>query len=136
MPAATALAGQRITAAWLNQNIPGTWQAGSPRSGWTNHGGTSVTFQCRQFNSVTLEVIGILSGGTTGNTVAGETFASIPTSLPLPVTTQTGTGVILAGTGVGSAFTISVQTNGYLQFLTAVSGATEIGFHFFISLDA
>lgn len=133
MSGTQAQAGQRITAAWLNLNIPGAWLPITGQNGWTNHGGASVTFQARQYNSVTLEVIGII-GGTTA--ASGTTVGSLPAGLPLPVTSQPASGLILAGTGAGSAFTIVVQNNGTIQIEEAITGANELGFHFFVSLDA
>lgn len=131
MSASLAVAGQRITAAWLNLNIPGPWQAVTLSNGWTNHGGGQATFQARKFNSVTVEVVGCLNAGTTaGGTVIG----TLPSAL-FPASFQSASGQILSGTGAGTAFDLSIFTNGQIQ-ISAITGATEIGFHFFISLDA
>jgi hypothetical protein len=127
-----AVAGQRITAAWLNLNIPGAWQAVTLQNGWTNHGGTSVTFQARQYNSVTLEVIGILQSGTV---TINTTIGTLPVSLPRPVSTQSAWAAVIAGTGTGPAFALNVLADGTINLGEAVTG-NEIGFHFFVSLDA
>lgn len=133
MSGSLAVAGQRITASWLNQNIPGPWQAVTGQNGWASHGAGSAAFQCRQFNSVTLELIGMLNPGTVAiNTVMG----SIPAGLPLPVSTQSGWGTILAGTGQGSAFSIVILSSGAIGLGETITGATEVGLHFYISLDA
>jgi hypothetical protein len=127
------LAGQRITAALLNANIPGDWVAVTPAASWTNHGGGSVIFQCRKLNSVTLEVIGMMNPGTT---VDNTTIGVIPVELPNPASTQPGTGTIFAGVNAGSAFAMVVQSSGSIQIADGIGGATEVGFHFTISLDA
>lgn len=133
MTGTQAQAGQRITASWLNLNIPGNWQAVAPASAWANHGGGSVTFQARQRDSVTLEVIGIIGGGsTTATTVLGL----IPAGLPAPITTQARNGIILAGTGFGQVCAITVANDRTIRLPFAIPGATEIGFHFAVPLDA
>lgn len=132
MSGTQAAAGSRITAAWLNLNIPGDWVPITPASGWSNHGGTSVTFQARKFNSVTLEIIGILGASAQGQS---GTIGSLPPTLPYPVTVQPGTAEVFAGTGAGGSVSMSVDNNGVIACTQAVSG-NEIGFHFFVSLDA
>lgn len=132
MSGSQAQAGQRITASWLNLNIPGVWQTIAPASGWSNHGGTSVTFQARKFNSVTVEIIGILGASAPGQS---GTIGALPSSLPYPVTVQPGTAEILAGTGAGTSVPMTVDNNGTISLPQVVSG-NEIGFHLFIALDA
>lgn len=127
-----AEAGQRITAAWLNQNIPGAWQPITPATKWSNHGGTSVTFQARKFNSVTLEIIGILGAAAQGQS---GTIGALPPSIPYPVTVQPATALILAGTGAGNSVPLTVDQNGTIQLVQPNTG-NEIGFHFFVALDA
>lgn len=134
MSATLAVAGQRITAAFLNTNIPGAWQAVTMQNSWVNEAGGAATFQCRQFNSVTLEILGMIKSGTTAlNTVIG----TIPVALPTVTSNQTGGwGNILAGTGTGTAFGMSVLSNRNIILASAITGATDIGFHFFVSTDA
>lgn len=133
MTGSQALAGQRLTADWLNLNIPGNWFPVTGQNSWANHGSTSVTFQARQFNSVTLEVIGLIGGGTTTN---NTTIGTLPSSLPRAVTVQPAYGLIISGTGAGSTFLLVAQPGGAIQLGQAIAGANEIGFHFFVSLDA
>jgi hypothetical protein len=133
MTGTLALAGQRITASWLNLNIPGAWAPVTMQNSWVNEGGGAATFQCRQINSVILEIIGMIKSGSTGiNTVIG----TIPVAFAAPASNQGGQGYILAGTGGGNAFGISVLGNRNIILAATITGATDIGFHFSVSLDA
>jgi hypothetical protein len=130
-------AGSRVTAASLDANIPGAWQSITPASSWANHGGGSVTFQCRLKNSVTLEIAGIIQGGTVSTgTNLGVLPGTIGGVTSVPASLQARSGVILSGTGTGTAFAILVYPNGNIQLFSTITGATQIGFGFDIPLDA
>lgn len=133
MSGTQAQAGQRITASFLNQNIPGPWLPITPQGAFSNPGAGNVLFQARQYNSVTLEVIGLLTVGSGANgTVAG----TLPASLPKPTNFQVQFGIVTAGTGVSNnTCQVNCQTTGGMA-IYGISGATQISLHFFISLDA
>lgn len=126
-----ATAGMRITAAWLNLNIPGPWQAITLQNSWVNHGGTSPSFQCRQFNSVTGQVMGRIDNGAV---TAGATLGNLPSGL-LPISTLPANGIIMNGTGAGGAVDLVIQASGAIQLLVAATGATGLGLNFYYPLD-
>lgn len=137
MTAAQAAAGSRATAAFIDANIPGAWQAITPLNGWSNHGSGSVLFQCRLKNSVTVEIAGIIGGGTvTTGTNLGALPATINGVTSTPASLQARYGSILSGTGVGGCFCILVYASGNIQLFSTLTGATQIGFGFDIPLDA
>lgn len=132
MTANTAVAGQRITAAWLNTNIPGAWAAITGANSWTNHAGGTANFQARLFNSVTVEVIGEIGGGTVAS---GTTVGTLPAGM-IPASVQRLSAEITLGTGVGTSFEMTVNASGVISLSSTITGATVIAFHFFVSLDA
>lgn len=134
MTANTAAAGSRITAAWLNTNIPGPWTAITPMSSWANAGGGAATFQCRLYNSVTVEVIGVLTIGTSAN---GAQIGQLP-SWAYPASSQSlqATCSTSASATDGTSCAINVLTSGALKVWGMISGAIDLNIHIWISLDA
>jgi len=129
----TAIAGQRVTAAFLNTNIPGPWQAVTLLNGWSNLGSGAANAQVRQRDSVTLELIGVITGGTTTN---GTQLCLLPSGL-WPISRQNLVGQVTNGTGVGDAFTLYCTVgDGKVWLYNIPSGATQLSFHVFLSLDA
>jgi hypothetical protein len=131
MSATKAVAGQRITAAFLNANIPQDFVAITPQNSWTNTAGVA-SFQARLLNSVTVKVVGSLNAGTL-NTQIGVLPAGM-----IPTNTQTFVGLIDGGTGASQdSFQINVLGGtGQIQCAGIVAGATRIAFSFTIDLDA
>jgi len=119
-----ATAGSAITAAFLNQFIPGGWAACTFNNSWSNHGGGSSAFSARAVNAVTVQLVGSLNIGTTsGSTQIG----TLPSSAYYPLTPQVGDGTIVAGSSAGAAFKIIIQPSGAIDLTTAgISGASEV----------
>ena len=128
--AGTVTAGQRLTADLLG--VP-AWSQMTLGNGWTNAGSGSVNAQYRLWkltNSV--EVIGVISGGTvtTGTQIA--TLPNAPASLqPIPVQIQNSTGAATVDSP-----RMNITTGGALLLYNTPSGTTEISFHAWYSLDA
>jgi hypothetical protein len=137
MTANMAQTGQRLTAPWFNTNIPGHWQAITPLASWSNVAG-DANFQCRMFNSVTLQVVGVLNGGTiTNGTVIGVLPATINGVASIPVSSQIFEGTPNLPTTLSNvAFQITVVPSGNITVFGVPSGTTRIGFSFLVSLDA
>jgi hypothetical protein len=101
MSLVSAVAGQRITAANTNANIPGPWQALTLQNSWTNAAGNAAA-QCRMLNSVTVQVVATLSGGLTGTQIV----ALLPNSSFYPANSINGSYGIQGGSGGGGALNI------------------------------
>lgn len=131
-----AQAGTRITAAWLNQFIPGSWVACpvAAGNGWSNHGGGSSPLSARFVNPVTVQIVGSLNPGTVA---ANENIGTLPDSTYYPTTVQPGCLHIVAGTGDGTTVPILVYPNGHIQLSPAgiAAGATEVMISAYIALD-
>lgn len=139
MAANTAIAGQRITAAWLNTNIPGPWTALTLSSGFTAVSG-SPACSVRQVNSVTCEIIGAVQFA--ANALSnGLQFATTPsgwTALPLSFQTIGPAGVTAPNSAANSASYgfVTVGTTGVIRIYGINnSAATNFTFHGFYSLD-
>lgn len=134
MAGSQAQAGQRITAAWLNLNVPGAWTAVTPLNGWSNTGGGNWNFQCRQFNSVTVEVCGTITAGTTAN---GTEIGVLPSAF-IPASNQEHNAVVVNPTAeAGNSCEIQVATStGQIKLNGWPAGGTQMSFHLFVSLDA
>jgi hypothetical protein len=119
-----ATAGMRLTAAWLNQFIPGSWVACTLNNSWSNHGGGSAALSVRLINAVTVHIVGALNPGT----VTGSTqFGTLPNSSFYPVSAGYGDGLIVAGSSTGTAFKFLITSAGAITLTTAaLSGATEV----------
>lgn len=127
-----ATAGKRITAAWLNTNIPADWVPIAPQNGYTNAGGGNVTFQARMHDSVTVEVVGTIIPGATLNTVIG----TLPAGM-MPATTQIVPAMVTNGTGANNTpCALDIFSNGNINTSGLGSGVTRVSFHFLVSLDA
>ncbi len=128
-----ATAGMRLTAAWLNQFIPGSWAACSVANSWTNHGGGSSPLSARLVNAVTMQVVGAMNPGTTSS---GTTIGTLPSSAYYPTTVQWGTILILAGTSVGTVVPVGIYPNGNIQLAaTALPSSTEVFVNALVALD-
>lgn len=119
-----ATAGMRLTAAWLNQFIPGSMAACGLMNSWANHGGGSTPLSARLMNAVTGHLVGAVNPGTTS---ANTQIGTLPSSAYYPVSAQQVDGVVVAGTNAGQAFKVLVQPTGAIQLTgAALSGATEV----------
>lgn len=127
------LAGQRITAATLNLNIPGPWTTLTPQNGWAQAAG-GPNLQFRQFNSAAIQIVGRISGGTITN---GTTVAQLPTLSPtvFPITTCAFPGVATLPTSVIANFQINVSSSGAIKVYQVPSTTTELFFNAIIALD-
>ncbi len=128
-----ATAGMRLTAAFLNQFIPGSFTACSLNNGWTNHGGGSSVLSVRMLNAVTGLLVGQLNVGTT---TANTQFGTLPSVGFFPISAQAGTGIIVAGTNTGQEFGVIIEPSGSVQLANAaLSGATSVVINSLYPLD-
>ena len=135
MAANLAVAGQRITAAWLNTNIPRAWQAITPGVGCSLTAGTAG-FQARLFNSVTLEIVCNLT--IPASSANGFKLGQLPTADLFPASLQNYMGIVTGGT-VGQSFAVATGPAGGINMFSSsmpAAGWTAVGFHVFLSLDA
>ena len=90
------------------------------------------------YNSVTLQVVGVLNGGTiTNGTVLGNLPATINGTASLPVSAQVFECTCNAPAGVyGNAFQVTVVSSGAITAYGIASTTTRIAFSFLVSLDA
>lgn len=108
------------------------WHALSLQNSWTNRGGSDVTAQYRKVVSPpnTVEIIGYIASGTVTD---GTTLFTLPTgyrpahNCVFPVYSP---NVVAGRTAL-----LTVQPSGACT-ITFLSGATSVGFHCFIPLDA
>ncbi len=136
MTAITAVAGQRLTAAFLNANcIPGPWVPIAPSNGYANVSG-QIIFQARLLNSVTAEVEGTLikpSGGTDGDIIGNMPTGMIPTS------TQGKNGNWTQGSTIhGANLNITVRNTGAIVLFSSAlpsTSYTQFCFSFAVTLD-
>lgn len=133
MSGTLAVAGQRITAAWLNLNIPGPWVAVTPTNGWTNSGTGLPNFQARKFNSVTVEIVADITAGTV---TAGTVLGTWSSALGYPATNQSGSAQIMQGTNFGQAVALGLNSIGQVAIVGSIASGDRINFHCFVPLDA
>lgn len=136
MTISPAQAGTPITAAFLNQFIPGSWVSCNvaTSAGWSNHGGGSSPLSVRLINPVTMHMVGSLNPGTL---TAGTNFGSLPSSTYYPSTVQPGSLHLIAGTGAGTTVPFLIYPNGHIQVgpVDLTSGVTEVMISTVIGLD-
>lgn len=131
MTANTATAGQRITAAWLNTNIPGAWSSITPLNSWAVAGGQ--VFEARLHDSATVHVRAILTAGTL---TAGTAVGQLPAGM-IPSNLNYLNAVITSGTGLGGNCFFSVSSAGVIGVASTIgAGATQVALNFLIPLDS
>lgn len=129
--------GQRAQASVLNENLAEGYTALTLQSGWTQLPGAALA-QCRLSNSVTLEIIGVLTVGTNS---AGVVVAQIPNPAWYPLSSQAVPWVCwTSGAGVTASpymGMLNITAAGQIKaYNLPSSGTFAISFHNTVSLDA
>lgn len=118
-----AAAGQRVTASYLNQFIPGSWAAVTSFSNsWANRGGGSTPLSVRLINSVTVHIVGQINAGTL---TSGTTIATLPASSWFPVTACV---VPIWSESSGAPYGVFINNAGALATLSTFSSSAS-GFY-------
>jgi hypothetical protein len=136
MSGSQAVAGQRITAAWLNLLVPGPWIPWATiTTGWANSAG-NVPAQARKLNSVTVHVTASLvvtanATGALGTVVVG----TLPPGL-VPQTSYNGSYGIDGISGTGYFLNIRSDGSVHLFGLPQLTTAEVVGINAIIALDS
>lgn len=133
MTANLALAGMRITAAWLNLNIAGPWVAITPQNSWTNVGGGNATFQARLRDSVTVEVVGLIKSPSAGSATSVQ-IGVLPAGM-IPADTQALQSQV-EGTAPVTLGCYATFSTGAISLYGTWANAVNVAISGLISLDA
>ena len=117
-------AGQRLTAAGLNANLPQGFSACTFLNGWSNKGAGRANLAVRFEDQVTVRLIGSIQPGTLAG---GTVFAVLPgggSSIYAPSSQLAGEMNIVTGTGTGNTLPIWIYTNGNIGLVAAALAAT------------
>lgn len=123
-------AGQRFTAAELEEITPQVWQPLSLLNGWTNRAG-QVAAQIRQRDLVTVDVVGTISAGTVA---ASTALFNLPAGLG-PASNQVVTATEWFSANGLAPLVVQSGGGANVILLTALTAGAALSFAFSYWLD-